>query len=314
MQNPRNFWLTWGIKLLGIALLLVLLHRIDLHALLESLKQFHLKEIVLLEIISLLVILTKALRFKILVGRYSLPVGWGKSTIIYGSGMFFSAITPGRLGDFIKVYYLKNLYGSSLRKGVYLSIVDRLFDLVTIALFALFGLALLIPVKIIIAGLLVGLIIIVAFFLIAQNHITVFITHFIGWIGLRLNLDLKNFRAEQLFSRRLVLPGLFSLIPNGLIFLQMLIIAEISHIYVSPLDLIGTLALGNLISMLPVTISGLGTREATFILLMEKLGVSATQAVSLSLSFFLFNNLGILFISLILFLIFKPQSRVESHA
>jgi len=311
LKKTKRFLLNWGIKFIGIILLAALLHRIDVSGFFDVLRQFRWPEILLLEIISALVILTKAWRFKILAGRYSVPIDLQKSTVIYGSSMFFSTITPGRVGDFIKVFYLKNLYGSSLRKGIYLSLVDRLFDLLTIALFAMFGLALIIPVRIIVTACLVGLGLILLLYIFGKKYFTKLMTGFIAGLGRRLKINLDNVDLSLLFSRRLILPAIFSLIPNGLIFCQMIFISHISQTAIAPLSIIGILALGNLISMLPVTISGLGTRDAAFVYLLARQGIPATQAMTLSLSFFLFNNLGILFFGLLLFLIFKPKTQAD---
>lgn len=277
----------------------------------DVLRQFHWPEILLLEIISALVILTKAWRFRILAGRFSVPIDLKKSAIIYGSSMFFSTITPGRVGDFIKVFYLKNLYGSSLRKGIYLSLIDRIFDLLTITIFALFGLALIIPLRAIVTGCLVCLGLILILYIFGENYFAKLMTRFVVQLGQRFKINLENIDFSLLFSRRLILPALFSLIPNSLIFSQMIFISHISQTAIAPLAIIGTLALGNLISMLPVTISGLGTRDAAFVYLLARQGIPATQAMTLSLSFFLFNNLGILFFGLLLFLIFKPKTQAD---
>lgn len=313
MKKTKRFLLNWGIKFIGIILLAALLHRIDVSGFFDVLRQFHWPEILLLEIISALVILTKAWRFKILAGRYSVPVDLQKSTVIYGSSMFFSTITPGRVGDFIKVFYLKNLYGSSLRKGIYLSLVDRLFDLLTIALFAMFGLALIIPVRIIVTACLVGLGSISLLYFFGKKYFTKLMTGFIAGLGRRFKVDLENVDFALLFSHRLLLPAIFSLIPNGLIFCQMIFISQISQTAIAPLSIIGILALGNLISMLPVTISGLGTREATFVYLLSYQNISVTPAISLSLSFFFFNNLSITFFGMILFMCGKNKLKTEPN-
>jgi hypothetical protein len=97
LKNTKRFLLNWGIKLIGIILLAALLRRIDMTGFFGILRQFHWPEILFLEIISALVILTKAWRFKILAGRYSVTVDLQKSTVIYGYSMFFSTITPAGL-------------------------------------------------------------------------------------------------------------------------------------------------------------------------------------------------------------------------
>jgi len=314
MKSPRAVLLDWGIKFIGIVLLIVLLRKIELSGVLSILRQFGWTDIILMELISGLVIITKALRFKILAGRYAIPMDMKTSTIIYGTSMFFSTITPGRIGDFIKVLYLKNSYGSSLRKGIYLSVVDRLFDLLTIALFAVFGLTLIFPVREIIFWLLSGLGFILLVSICVKKYLVRLIPQCLAWLGQRFKVDPGNIALSQLLSAKLILPALFSLIPNGLIFIQMIWIAAISQVALQPLTVIGVLALGNLISMLPITISGLGTRDATFVFLLGQRGITATLALTLSLAFFLFNNLGILVLSFLLFITFKPKIQADTFA
>ncbi len=303
----RRFLFNWGIKGIGIILLIILLRQIDFAVLLQTLRQFNWCNIFILEVASALVILTKAYRFQLLAGHFDVQLRLSSSTIIYGSGMFLSTITPGRLGDFAKVFYLKNSTGCSYQKGIYLSFMDRIFDLITLTVFALFGLAQFVAWRIILIFLLIfiGLVLLSTFLF--KNYLLKIITRLLNGIGKRLRLSFSNIEPGVLVSSRLILPLILSLLPNGIIFYQMIYINQISQIAVTPLDMIGILAFGNLISMLPITISGLGTRDATFVYLLAQKGIASAAALSLSLSFFLFNNLGILFFGMILFLIFKPQ-------
>jgi len=180
----------------------------------------------------------------------------------------------------------------------------------TIFLVALLVLVLIFPSRSTFTVLLICLGLIILFSIFGKKYFVKLVSHFIARLGRRFKVNIENINLSRLFSRKLVLPALLSVIPNGLIFFQMVLINQILQTPIAPLTIVGILALGNLISMLPVTISGLGTRDATFVYLLAKQGIQATQAMTLSLAFFLFNNLGILLLGLLLFLIFKPKTEV----
>lgn len=72
----------------------------------------------------------------------------------------------------------------------------------------------------------------------------------------------------------------------GLYFLQAYWLAKSMDL---PLDMLHTsfaMALGGLVSLLPISISGLGTREAVLVSYLGRLGIQAEQALSLSLLVF----------------------------
>jgi len=59
--------------------------------------------------------------------------------LVYWSGVYAGIITPGKLGEFIKVIYLKADKGISISKGFSSVLMDRLFDMYLLTVLAFIG-------------------------------------------------------------------------------------------------------------------------------------------------------------------------------
>jgi len=299
----------WGIKVFGLVLLAWILFHTNLNELYASVGQFSIFQIIWLVFISFVIILTKALRFQIILTLYSVSIPFLKSLLIYGAGMFLGTITPGRLGDFSKIFYLKQTSGCDFKKGLFVNVLDRLFDLGLLLIIALGAMYWILNFR----GILLYLIFLLIFFfmiILFRKRVGQYISAIFSKL---FKVPLTVADIEKIWNLKLLFPFIFTLIPYALIFYQMIFIANCTGFDINPFYLVGTLTLGNLVSLLPISISGLGTREAVFVVALSKIGLTAAQAVSLSLSFFLLNNFSILIISLFLFLILKPDQIREEN-
>lgn len=98
---------------------------------------------------------------------------------------------------------------------------------------------------------------------------------------------------EQLLSIHLLLPLVITVIAYGLFYLQCYLAALSLRLPLSYPYAAFCVSLASLLALLPISISGLGVRDATFIALLLPLGVTAEMAVSYSLLILLvFNILG----------------------
>ena len=299
----------WILKIIGILLFVYLLSSINYREFLQTLSRFRWYEIVFIEVLSLLIIILKAFRFHSLLIIYKIQLPFKKILGIYGSSMYLSTVTPGRIGDFAKIFYLKNLTNCTFKKGLFLSIIDRIFDLGILGITAIMGLYFITSFNSFYKIIILTIIII--------GISSFFIKDIVQWTVLKINkiicsmnksqYQIDNVNFNNVFNWKLIIPAILSILPYLIIFYQMIYIAQHLEIDINNYILIGTLALGNLISMIPISISGLGTRDTTFSFILSKFGLTAVQAITLSFTFFLLNNMGILFFGFILFLITKPS-------
>jgi hypothetical protein len=306
-MNYKNILKSWGLKFLGVGLLILILTKTNTGEIFNTVKQFNAFQILWIEVLSLLIILSKSIRFKNILSLYNVTVSLQENILIYGSGMYLSTITPGRFGDFSKIFYLKHYTGCDYKKGLYINILDRLFDLTILLLTSLIGLFWIInPRKLVI--LFAILIVLISFIILfGKQLVKIILTKMLNIFKSCLNISTNEIEISKILNTKLVIPLLITIIPYTMIYYQMIYISKITGFQINPFLLIGTLAIGNVVSLIPISISGLGTREAVFVTMLSKSGLSATQAISLSLSFFLLNNFGIMVIGFIMFLILKPK-------
>lgn len=300
----------WSLKLIGVIIFLVIIFTVDFNQFSSALSSFTFIQILWLEFLSLLIVLTKGLRFHVYLKINNINSRFYDTTLIYAVGIFLSFITPGHVGDFSKVIYIKNLYNVGYKNGVFLNIIDRFFDLFVLILFSLFILDTLFDLR--------GIIIYSFIILFMISFLFLFVKYsngIIGWFEKKIKRLLKkdfgdlqtNNEPLKLISIKTLLPLTLSFISNLIIFYQLYFISTSLQIKAEFINLSSILALANIVSMLPITILGLGTRDATFISIMGLQGYTPASAFSLSFSFFLFNNIGVLLIGLLLFLVYKKS-------
>jgi uncharacterized membrane protein YbhN (UPF0104 family) len=96
---------------------------------------------------------------------------------------------------------------------------------------------------------------------------------------------------RELFGPRLALGAAATVAAYGLMFVQCWLIARSLGIPLGLGAVAGLMALANLAAFLPISILGVGTRDAVLVALFAHLGLPAEQAVALSFGFLVLNNL-----------------------
>ncbi len=105
-----------------------------------------------------------------------------------------------------------------------------------------------------------------------------------------MNSTLKEKATESIYSfyenliqpRKLVWPFVIGILTWMIIYTQGYLIARAIGIDLSFAYFLFTLSIGTVVGLIPITISGLGTREATLILLFGAFGISAEKVVAMS--------------------------------
>lgn len=122
-------------KLIGIVVFVIILSRIDTNNLLVILKEISLFHFCLAVSLVFPLGLLKAIRWKLLmVDQKLIPSSFSLYEIfkVYFIGAFFGVVTPGRVGDLVKIKYLKSMNYSYSESAVSV-LLDRILDV-----FALF--------------------------------------------------------------------------------------------------------------------------------------------------------------------------------
>ena len=297
MRQPVRVWIP---RLLGLALLVFFLARVGLEETNRVIRKADVVPLLLAVSGNALLILVKTRRWQVILGSQSVPSRTWPAFLAYFSSLFVGLLTPGRLGEFVRAAYVVHEAGAP--PGLALSgvLADRLFDLYALllvgglAVFTVTGAAAG-PALLMTTGLLtlpLGLLLRDAAFGRLQG------------LGLRLGRLGQRFFAEQgplaamrlglrcLSLRHLLLSAGLTVLAYVIYFGQAYLLAWALDLGLGPLTVSAAVALGSLVALVPVSIAGLGTREAAIITYLGSVGVPAESALAFSLLVFLTFHVG----------------------
>ena len=285
------------LRLIGVAVLALILSRLDLEATLATLAGVQWGYLLLALAASPLLFGLKAWRWQVLLKMQGIAYRFVDAFLAFMAGVFLGLVTPGRLGEMGKALYLKQDVDLPLSEGLASVLMDRLFDLYTILVLGSAGLIwfrLLPPwtLAVIIAGTLGALLLPLA--LLSER---------LADSGMRLVTALPYARRHQsqlagaiarfqralrpLLTPRLVVPLLLTLVAYALYFVQAKLLAIALGLDIDLPYLAVCLSIAGVITLLPISFAGLGTRDAILIALFLPLGVAPEEAVAFSILFFL---------------------------
>ena len=136
-MSHRVRWLT---RLIGPAVLTYFLVTSDLHRIASILREVRWTPLVLSLALFPGVVVTKAWRWRRLIGELGMPMpSFGRAVTLFLIGQFAGAATPGQSGDFVRAWYLRE-HGGALSTALFSILFDRLLDFLLLALVSLVGL------------------------------------------------------------------------------------------------------------------------------------------------------------------------------
>lgn len=284
-------------QILGALLFILILVRVDLSEVLAHFANLTLADGCILAAILMSFTFVKGLRWRLIVSRQGLRMSPARAFIIYSASLYLGAVTPGRVGDFIKSLYLINR-GLSAGKSIFSCLVDRMFDIIFLVIIGYTSL-LFFP------GLFKDQYLISTAVLI----VTAIVVVYLFWKRAIVSKVLNKF-ASAVFPSRLIeksdravadLLGEFDTLDKstaaGILFYTILAwilhyttfiyFAHILSIDISVPLLIVIVSAAIFTALIPVSLSGLGTRELVMIVIFTNIGQTREAAVAFSFSFIL---------------------------
>jgi len=301
-------------SVIGILLFIIILTRIDLPSLFAiffSINPFFLGCAL---IVNGIIVVVKSLKWKLIVSTLKKEISLPASIRAFLIGFSFSVLTPAKLGDFVRAFYIRDEQ-CSLGKALSSVVTDRLIDIVTLFSFAFIGI-LVFSVMFHIEILSVSLLVLLAV-AIASGIYIVTNKNLLSWL-LRPFFNIfiphhhKKIISEYYHDFFL---GLSVFFHDKKIFLLVMVVGIISSVLPFVYAYLLALSIGisleltffvivipiiSLLDLLPISISGIGTRDAALIFLFGLQGISPETAVAFSLlylfmSYWLVALVGALF-------------------
>jgi uncharacterized protein (TIRG00374 family) len=246
-------------------------------------------------LLVLVMVFLKGVRWSYLLKMQGVSYPIWDSSLIYLGSLFWGTVTPGRVGDFMKVLYLKRDRAMSIGKGMSSVLVDRVFDLYILLILGCAGL-LLHPLPDnpnLVRGVWVFFGILVLATVLAFHKKTgewLMRRVFQKALGdkLRGHADqaFRDFHQgmESFYRPSLLWPALLTVTSYVLFFAGCWFMALALNIEIGPYYLAFCIAVVNIVSL--VSFAGVGTREGALLLLFGLEHFSQSQAMAYDAVFF----------------------------
>ena len=279
--------------LLGFLLLGVILYRLDLAKFKEIFFEADLFWLIFGFSFTLLIMFIRTWRWNYLKKAQNINYSLKDSFLMLGAGLLAGFLTPGRLGEFSKLIYLKN-DGYSYSQGAVGVILDRFLDVVFLLFYL--GLGAWIFMKDLRGAILtIGLSLLVIIFLpfllkkiFGTNPFGSLFSHLACLLpgkyqklcGEGFKSFFDNLRILK-FKNYLVL-GVFTVLLWTVYFTQMFVFSKSLNIQISFFYLAFAVTAAGIITMIPISFSGIGTRDLILIAFFSFVLLSGESAVALS--------------------------------
>ncbi len=282
---------------IGLILLVVILLKIDRGQVLLYLKNADYRYLLIGYPFLLLLVYLKSVRWNLLMRDQGVKLPLLETFYVYLWGFYFGVVTPGRIGEASKAIYTQDKF-DTLGESFVSIFVDRVYDVAIrfVLLFILYPLYSdlfafqFIGFFILVLLIAIGIVILVR--LRSIRNIVVKFSKFVlpqkYYPSIKNNISsFVNDTVRMIAHRKLIV---FSALLTVLAFLCYCIIAyailRSFHIRMDFIYNIFCIVVSGLAAIVPISISGLGVREAVMIYLFGNIGLNTEAAVLFSLSIF----------------------------
>jgi uncharacterized protein (TIRG00374 family) len=275
----------------GILIFVYILSILDLGRMAQIFSKTNPLFLFLAAVLFVLMILLKSKRWQILLHLQNISLPFEKLFCFNIIGIFLGSITPGRVGELQRVMYLKE-EGYAVGRSFLSVAMDRMFDI--FILVAMGGLVVFSPFyflkKIGAMGLVLLSTMLFCSFVVMKNfdwlsgklgNVFRWVLQDKKWKKITVNAKdvLSDFRK---YRKNLLIPLLITVIYCVVYFAANYMLVLALNIPIGILYCSICMAAIGLVQFLPVSVSGLGTRDATLIFLFSMIGVGKESAVALS--------------------------------
>lgn len=289
---------------IGIFIFIFILFKIDINKSLEIIAKSNPLLIIIAIIAGIPPIILRNLRWQKFLKNEGIIIKFSETFLVYFYAIFWGSITPGKIGEFSKIIYL-NKKGVSWGISTASVIFDRLFDIITILILGFLGLFIffgdikrLIHIFLIIGAIILSFIFVLYF---NKNFIKNILKKIISKLPIKNSLNVTDEVVDNIFNSfkkpsLILLSGtIISIAAWILYFFQLYILSKAIGINLTFILTSAIIAIITTLNLIPITISGIGTRDLTLVLLFSQIGLGKEEAISFSIMILLTFVAGGLF-------------------
>jgi uncharacterized protein (TIRG00374 family) len=282
------------LPILGIIILIIILSTLDLQKIIDIFLKINLLYSILSFFVIIPLILLANIGWQILLKKQKIKVGFLYSIKNFFIGYFYGFITPGAFGAYIRSIYLSKESGAQIPKCVSNIIIFNTIEylgLLTIGAIGAIYLSSIFSYLFLIILLIIILVTSLFLFFFKDKRSRIFIVKIIqskifSTIKDKIEKSLISFYEDLPKLKDIILPFNISIFGWILKYIMLFFIAKLFFIEIPFFAFIMIMAVAEVISSIPVSIYGLGTREAALITIFKIWGIESENIVSFSLFLF----------------------------
>jgi len=278
------------LPIVGIILFIYILWKVNVLNVIIEIFEANVFLLVVSFFLVVLGLVTQTLKWFVIARKQKINVGFAEAFKINFISNFYGFITPSKVGSVIRAEYLKK-YNGNIGKGLCNFVLDKILDtssvIFIVILFSfIFKDKFDVPIGVF-TSMFLGFILLTLFFINKKRSkfvLGVFYRRFIPEkMKDRAKGTFESFYENIPAKRYFVFFFLLNLVNWIVIYSVSYVIALSLGIDVPFIYFLAIMPIGTLVAMIPVSINGLGTREAVLISLFGLFEISATKIVSMSI-------------------------------
>jgi len=296
---------------IGVALFMAVIARLNFTMLLSAAGRVDPVLVSISAACTIPALIIKARKWTLIVKSYGIRYPLLAASRAWLTGFFMGSITPGRIGDLYRAFYLRRDAGVSTGRSLTTVIIDRILDIGTLFFISIAGLLLIVTPA---AGTAQVLLIVGAAF--AAFAAAVLMAMSKGLMRAVLNPLFRRFAPAvyrqalravfhdfysgvmQMDMRKLLLSSALSVACWVIVIMQYYVISLSIGLGLPVAFFFGVIPVVIILETLPVSFSGFGIREASLVFFFSVAGASAESAFLVSIILFVQGPLICLFLGL----------------
>lgn len=293
--------LSFILPFIGLAIFFIIVRGTGLDKITETFRQIDPRRLLWLPLFIAFIIVIRGYRWQYLMRMVDIDYSLKRSAEVWVIGFFAAAVTPGKVGDALRALYVTNDTGRNFGETFLTVFIDRLLDLVVVLLFGVVTTLIFsyyyikVPsVGIIMAG--VAAMFVALYLLLHRDLMKKFLKPVFNALTPKKYKDLLKMNFNSFYDSLSVYARKWRGTLNAflltvgywvVVFILAYYIAWVMDTKVSFWYLFIIMPMVTLVELIPISVSGLGTREATVIFFFSLVGIASVQAVGFSIAYLL---------------------------
>ena len=285
------------LPVIGVLIFIYILYKVGILKIFETLSHVNLFLLSAAILFLIPLIVSKAFKWKLLINSCDINYPLAKCVSAWLVGFSVGLITPGRIGDFFKVLYLKKSENTTFGVPLATVVADRIADILILFILAIFGISVIAlrytlnPIFMYVVILLL-FIFLVSCFVFAQKDIVsrlikpLFDRLIPERYKVSLQISFHDFYTgiSMMLKNKTLLVVSFLTVISWLIYIFLCYLIALSlNIDISIQFVACIIPIMTLVELIPISFSGIGTRDAALIFFLSLVAIPSVSAVSFSL-------------------------------